>query len=701
MSVTDDPDQGDLGDPDALLRLERDLVLALGRASSLHEALRHCLTHSIAASGMDSGGIYLVLEDGGLGLAVHDGLSPGFVEAKSRYAPTNDHTHLVLRGKPIYVEYQNLGVDPGSTHASEGLQALAVVPVSSQDRVIACLNIASHRHRQISAAARQALETIAACAGMTITRLQAEEALRENEARYRAVVESMPDVVIVTDLEGRLLYANPALERITGYRPDEFRHPDVVHNIYHPGDVETVRAVMADFLRGDAGSSAPFQYRLQDKSGGHSWQSAIASRILYQGQPAVQVISRDVTESKRADQDRVHAEESLRQAQKMESIGRLAGGVAHDFNNLLTAIGGNISLALVDLHPRDPVHELLTDALKAVDSAADLTRQLLAFSRKQVIDPKVVNLNEVIVRLRKMLERLLGEDIELEVRLAEDLGQTRVDPSQIDQVLVNLAVNARDAMPDGGELALETQNVFVDAEYCRESRHLSPGEYVVLSVTDTGSGMKEEVKAHLFEPFYTTKEPGTGTGLGLATVYGAVRQNRGHIEVTSELGRGTTFRMYWPRVAEPPDQIAEHAMGSLSRGTETLLLVEDEETVRTLAARLLTRQGYRVHAFANGSDALRAAAAMAEPIHLLVTDVIMPGMNGRVLADHLRALRPELEVLFTSGYTQDVVVHHGTVEPGLEFLAKPYTPECLARRVRDLLDRPRARGGALTLPREA
>jgi two-component system, cell cycle sensor histidine kinase and response regulator CckA len=395
----------------------------------------------------------------------------------------------------------------------------------------------------------------------------------------------------------------------------------------------------------------------------------------------------DITARKKADEENARLAESLRQAQKMESIGRLAGGVAHDFNNLLTVISGNVSLAMMELQPNDPLHESMMEVVKAVESAANLTRQLLAFSRKQVIDPKVLNLNSVVEHLQKLLRRLLGEDIELRSVLPQELGQVRIDPGQVEQIIVNLAVNARDAMPDGGVLTLETANVTLDESYCPKYGNVQPGDYVMLAVSDNGSGISPDVKAHLFEPFFTTKEQGKGTGLGLAMVYGAVTQHKGTIEVYSELGCGTTFKILLPRVDEQPEQIGTPSSATLPRGAETIFLVEDDDMVRDLAVRLLKRQGYRTFAFSNGGEALMAVADIADDVHLLITDVVMPGVNGRVLAQNLRSLRPGLKVLFTSGYTGDVIVHHGVLDKGIEFIAKPYSLEQLAKRVRAVLDK--------------
>ncbi len=378
----------------------------------------------------------------------------------------------------------------------------------------------------------------------------------------------------------------------------------------------------------------------------------------------------------------------LRQAQKMEAVGRLAGGIAHDFNNILTAITGYAGLLLEDLAGDDARRADVDEIRRAAERAAALTRQLLAFSRQQVLAPRVLDLNELVTNLDKMLRRLIGEDMELVTVPAPDLGAIRADPGQLEQVLVNLVVNARDAMPEGGRLTIETANVTLDEEYARLHAPAVPGRYVLLAVSDTGMGMDPETRSHIFEPFYTTKEKGKGTGLGLATVYGIVKQSGGFVWVYSEPGQGATFKIYLPRVDEPAQPLEPLATATTSlRGTETVLLVEDEVTVRAVAREMLERQGYTVLEATGAEAAMALAEAHRGPIHLLLTDVVMPGSSGRALADRLTALRPELRVLFMSGYTDEAVVRHGILERGVAYLQKPFAPEGLARRVREVIDR--------------
>jgi PAS domain S-box-containing protein len=377
------------------------------------------------------------------------------------------------------------------------------------------------------------------------------------------------------------------------------------------------------------------------------------------------------------------SQRQLFQAQKMESIGRLAGGIAHDFNNLLTAILGFTELAEESLRPDDEVQEYLHSIQKAAERAAMLTSQLLAFARKQIVEPKIVNLNILIRDIDKMLRRLIGEHIELTLVLQPDLGHSRIDPGQFGQVLINLVVNARDAMPGGGRITIQTANVtWKESE---ERRPGAAGDYVLLTVSDTGTGIDPEMQTHLFEPFFTTKEQGKGTGLGLATCYGIVQQSRGHIQVDSMPGQGTTLSIYLPREAEATLPAPQEAASALPPATGTILLVEDEPMVRAIGAQILRRQGYTVFEAENGSEALRWIDDYGGEIDLLVTDMVMPKMGGRELADRLHVTRPHLKVLYTSGYTNDAIIHQGILDPGLAFLQKPFLPVALAQKVREVL----------------
>jgi signal transduction histidine kinase/ActR/RegA family two-component response regulator len=392
-------------------------------------------------------------------------------------------------------------------------------------------------------------------------------------------------------------------------------------------------------------------------------------------------------ERKRAEEALRNSEEQLRQAQKLEAIGMLAGGIAHDFNNLLTVIGGYSDLTLVQLREEDPLRSNINEVKKAAERAAGLTRQLLAFSRKQVLQPKVLDLNAVVSELEKLLRRLIGEDIGFRTVLESTLGSVKADPGQIEQIIMNLAVNARDAMPRGGKLTIETKNVDLDEYYAKKHIAVIPGPYVMLAVSDTGTGMDQQTQARIFDPFFTTKETGKGTGLGLSTVYGIVKQSGGNIWVYSEVGRGTTFKVYLPRVDEGAEEYKRSAETQVDfRGPETVLVAEDEEMVRKLACKVLEMSGYRVLEAANGGAALLICERHNEPIHLLITDVIMPEMSGRELADRLAQLRPEMKVLYMSGYTDNAIVHHGVLNEGASFIQKPFATHALARKVREVLD---------------
>ena len=391
----------------------------------------------------------------------------------------------------------------------------------------------------------------------------------------------------------------------------------------------------------------------------------------------------------RLDEKRRQLEKQYHQAQKMEAVGLLAAGIAHDFNNLLTAINGFAELMQRQLSPTHPHQKYISNILQSGHRAADLVRQLLAFSRKQIIKPKVLDLNNNVSNMEKMLRRIIGEDIELKTNLAPDLWPVKVDPAQVEQIIVNLAVNARDVMPEGGQLTIETANLTLDNGHATRYLELAPGEYVLLTVSDTGWGMTEETKSHIFEPFFTTKEMGKGTGLGLATVFGIVKQSEGDIQVESAPGQGTTFRIYLPRVAEIiPISTETFNDEVLPKGTETILLVEDEDAVRKLATNVLRQQGYSVLEAANGLEALQLVQSHSQTpeIRLLITDIVMPKMGGRVLADHLEKIFPDLKVIFISGYTDDAITKQSTLRQNATFLQKPFSPSTLVHRARQMLD---------------
>ncbi|MBP7371931.1 MAG: PAS domain S-box protein [Opitutaceae bacterium] len=518
-------------------------------------------------------------------------------------------------------------------------------------------------------------------------RKRAEAAMRESTQRFERLVQNSNDLIAVLDAEGTMRSLIGPVQSILGYEPSDLIGQNGF-GLIHPDDVPRTRQVFAA-AAAEPGSTQRAEYRFPHKRDGHwVWMEAVGTNWLHDPGIAGFVLNiREITERKNAEEERVKLQEQLQQAMKMETVGRLAGGVAHDFNNLLTVIAGNVELARADLSPDGPLAQQLAEIARAAESAATLTRQLLAFSRRQVIEPKVLDLNELIGNLRKMLQRLIGEDIALELTQGAELGAVKVDPGQFEQVVVNLSVNARDAMPEGGRLVITTSNVELDATYCQQHQEATPGNYVMLAVSDTGHGMPPEVRRRLFEPFFTTKPQGRGTGLGLAMIFGVVKQAGGLIEVYSEVGHGTTFKVYLPRIEQPVEKLARTPVrDELPRGTETILLVEDDDSVRGLSLSILKRHGYKVLAAPNGGEAFLLAEKRTEPIDLLLTDVVMPGMSGRELAERLQPLHPETAVLFTSGYTEDMVVLRGVMEENLHFIGKPYTIPAIVRKVRQVLD---------------
>ena len=505
-----------------------------------------------------------------------------------------------------------------------------------------------------------------------------EEALRRSEARYRSLVESAAYGIYRSRLDGRFLDVNPAVIAMLGYASAaEILALDPQKDVFVIPE-EQARLVEQCQTKGRLDN---FEIKWKRKDG-----SVITVRLSgravtseQEGEEILEVIAEDVTEKR-------VLEDQFRQAQKMEAVGRLAGGVAHDFNNLLMVISGYTEVLLEKLEPRGALAQKVEAIQQAADRATTLTRQLLAFSRKQLLELKVVDVNSIVADMERLLKPLIGENIELTTRLGASLGRTRADAGQLEQVIMNLVVNAKDAMPSGGKIRIQTANTVLDDSFHREHTYIRPGPYVMLSVSDTGVGMDKETKSRIFEPFFTTKDKGKGTGLGLSTVYGIVKQSAGYIFAQSELGQGTTFRIYLPRVEDPAEKIdAVKPSIVRAKGTETVLLVEDEESVRELVRETLETRGYTVVPAADGETALQLAIASGKHIHLLITDVVMPGISGRELAAKLSVTHPQTRVLFLSGYTEDAIVHEGVFEPGTAFLQKPFTLQNLSRKVREVL----------------
>ena len=504
-----------------------------------------------------------------------------------------------------------------------------------------------------------------------IERQRTEDALRVSEARNRALLDAIPDMMFRMDASGRYLDFKPSKDAPA--LPDELVNktvgetfPDELAEQYQ----EHLRTAI------ETGKTQMFEYEQRVNGEVEHYET----RLVASGKDEALAIVRNVTKSKRL-------EEQLRVSQRLEAVGRLAGGIAHDFNNLLTVISGNAVLGLMDFQDDVETRQTLEEISEAADRAANLTRQLLAFSRKQVIKPVPLDLNAMVQATQTMLRRLIGEDIALVSTLESGLDTIKADPAQIEQILMNLAVNARDAMPQGGKLIFETENVDVYETHIGQRMELRSGAYVMLAVSDTGVGMDAETRAKVFEPFFTTKERGRGTGLGLSTVYGIVKQSDGYIWVYSEPGMGTTVKIYFPPVqSEATVPLLRDAETSDRGHGETILLVEDDEKVLGVAQRFLDNGSYRVIAAAEIADALDIVNNHPGPIHLLATDVVMPGMNGRELAEELQSIRPDMKILYLSGYTDDAIAHHGVLEPGVEFLEKPYSRPKLLSAVRRALD---------------
>ncbi|HXK95128.1 MAG TPA: cache domain-containing protein [bacterium] len=527
-------------------------------------------------------------------------------------------------------------------------------------------------------------------------RQRVEEALRASEKKYRELVQSANSIIMRMDVHGNITFFNEFAERFFGYEQEEILGLNVIGTVA-PRTETAVHdlARMVQELRESPEEFAVHEHENMRRSGDPVWVTWTHKPIFDSQGDIVEILSigTDVTE-------RRHLVEQLRQSQKMEAVGRLAGGVAHDFNNLLMAILGYCEILLLHIKPTDPYYGEIKEIQKAGERATALTRQLLAFSRKQVLQPKRTDLNTLIQNMEKMLLRLIGEDVELITQYEPSLGHVIADPGQLEQVVMNLVVNARDALPKGGTITIRTTNCVLDQNIRLHEEDIKAGSYVILSVRDTGCGMDRELLSKIFEPFFTTKERGKGTGLGLSTVYGIVKQSEGYITVESEVGKGTAFTVYLPRCEDvyELDEEEKPVIQSL-RGTETILLVEDEESVRNLISRTLQQYGYNVVEASCSSEAfLQICGPHEGSIDVLLLDVVMAEMSGRELAEHLTLLYPGLKVIFMSGYTDDAILHHGILEDEVNFLQKPITPENLVRKIREILDAPLAKSSSKTKP---
>ncbi|MCD6200157.1 MAG: response regulator [Deltaproteobacteria bacterium] len=513
---------------------------------------------------------------------------------------------------------------------------------------------------------------------------QSQEALRESEERYRTIYDSSRDAIMILTPNKGFLSGNPAAIEMFGCQnEDHFTSltPAALSPEYQPDEALSAEKAQKMMEIAMEKGNHFFGWKYKRVDGEEFYATVLLTMMKLHDEKVLQATVRDITERKKL-------EDQFRQAQKMEAIGVLAGGVAHDFNNLLTVILGNAQLALMNIIKDESFRKEIQEIEKAGKKASSLTRQLLAFSRKQIINPKILDINEVINETEKMLERMIGEDIEFLTVLEPDLRKVYTDPGQIDQVVMNLVVNARDAMPRGGNLTIETANVELDETYFQSRNTESkPGPYVMLAVTDNGIGMDDETLSRIFDPFFTTKEIGRGTGLGLSTVYGIVKQNNGYCWVYSEPGKGTTFKIYFPRVAEGVVAGKEdEKLADVISGSETVLIVEDNDALRDITKKILQKYGYRVLEAENGEKALNISETHEGPIHLLLTDVVMPGMSGSDLSEKLQSIRPETRVIYMSGYTDNAIVHHGILRQDINFIEKPFSPESLGKKVRQVLD---------------
>jgi PAS domain S-box-containing protein len=686
-----------------LLRLLQAIAIAAHEMPTAEAAMQVCLDHVCAHTGWEIGHVY-TLAPNRADLLVPTAI--WHIDDPERFMAFREITRetplplgvglpgrVLASGRATWII--DLADDPNFPRmklgSETGVRSGFAFPVLVGSDVVAVLEFFTTSPREPDPALLEVMEYIGMQLGRAVEREKTATALRRSEERYRVLVERSKIIMWEVDLATwTFTYVSEYAEELLGYPREDWYRPGFWTERLHPEDRDWAMA----FCVAATGRCEDhhFEYRMIAADGRTVWLNDVVA-IVMGPDTAVQLrgVMIDVTAQRQAEQlvreSKARLEEQLRQSQKMEAIGQLAGGMAHDFNNLLTVIGG-CSDVLLSTGGLNQDQQLILGEIKAAgDRAARLIRQLLAFSRRQIFQPTVLDLNRVITNLEGMLRRLLREDIELSFSLAPDLRPIKADPAQLEQVLLNLIVNARDAMPDGGKLTIETTNVLADRIFAASHTDMRPGSYILLAVSDTGCGMSDAIKAHVFEPFFTTKAPGKGTGLGLSTVYGVVRQSGGIVDVYSEPGRGTTFKIYLPAAPETvTEQEAPKIAQDLPRGDETVLLVEDDDAVRSLVSRLLHRQGYTVIEARDGEEALAAARAHAGPIHLVLSDVIMPKMGGPALAEELLRLRPALRVLYMSGYARDATLRSGVLANDVALLQKPFTHESLARRVRQALD---------------
>ena len=657
----------------------------IAEKSSTPQDLQHffAAVHSIVDELMYAHNFYIALYDPSTEMLNFpyfvDELDPAPVTKKLGKGLTE---YLLKTGEPLLATPEVLQrMEDEGLVARSGARSLdwMGVPLKVGDRTFGALVVQTYsKHIRYNERDKEILTFVSRQLASAIENRKNEQALRRSEARYRSLVQSSVYGIYRSSLEGKFLDVNAALIAMLGYESiEEVLALDPQKDVFVRG--EEHQRLIDEFKR--SGRLDGIEVKWWRKNG-----SAVTVRISGRAvssadEPAdvLEAIAEDVTE-------RRALEDQFRQAQKMEAVGRLAGGVAHDFNNLLMVIGGYTEVLLSDLDVTHPLHGKAKLIQQAADRATTLTRQLLAFSRKQLLELKVVDVNSIVADMERLLQPLIGETIELSTKPAPDAGYTRADAGQLEQVLMNLVVNAKDAMPNGGRIVIKTENITLDDTHRGEQMFIRPGNYVVLSVTDNGAGMDKDTQSRIFEPFFTTKEKGKGTGLGLSTVYGIVKQSGGYVMVQSELGCGATFKIYLPRAEGAADLLGAAPVSRTAvGGTETVLLVEDEESVRQLVRDTLVSKGYCVLEAENGQAGMAAAAKHPGKIDLVITDVVMPGMSGRELAQRITETRPDTKVLYLSGYTEDAIVNEGTIESGKAFLQKPFTLQNLSKKVREVL----------------
>jgi PAS domain S-box-containing protein len=674
------------------LELLQTITVAANQATTIKEAMHIALASICAYGGWQIGHVYLKADDGSLDWVPldvwHCEDAERFAEFRSAAQAPRLPSEAGLPGRVFstgnvaWVRDVNHdeSFPPATKIHNLGLKFASGFPLLLGSKVVGVMEFFSVVDEEPDPKLLKIMIHLGAQLGRVIERERVQAALQRSEAYFRKLTENALDLITILNADGTIRYESRSIQKVLGFKPEEYTGRNAFEFV-HPDDLEMVAAAFKEALKRNGDTDA-LTFRFRHRDGTYRILEGMGLNLL--GDCDVEGIvfnSRDVTERK-------GLEQQFLQAQKVQAIGQLAAGVAHDFNNILTAILGYSDMVLMSMEADNSSYGHVTGVKQAAIRAAALTRQLLAFGRKQMLQPKVLNLNTSISEMEKMLRRLLGAEITLITNSGPDVGRVKADPSQIEQVILNLAVNARDAMPKGGRLTIEADNVTLDEKYARSRTEVTPGRYVMLAVSDNGSGMTEEVRARLFEPFFTTKELGKGTGLGLATCHGIIKQSGGHIAVYSEIGQGTTFKVYLPRV-DGADEVVAAADQSkeIRTGTETVLLVDDEAMLRELGQMYLTTLGYTVLLAANGRQAVNLLHANSgRKIDILVTDVAMPEMGGKDLADYVQNISPKTKVLYCSGYTEEAVNLRSTVNTGTAFIAKPYTIDALALKVRELLD---------------